>query len=345
MRFCKQYFVFIFPGLLLAACFFSACEPNIIKPLAISGIQGNRVAVLCEGNFMWNNARLDIYHPDSNINWANAYEQVNKKPLGDVLQNGVLYANTLYLSINNSGKVLGINPKTLQQTKINAHLKSPRFILPVGRHLWITDLYSNTISVLDTASLSLAKELLVDAYTEQLVKWNRFVAVASYNGKVLLFDTNSFMLKHTIYTDTGSMFLAVDASNSLWVVSSAGGKSSMQKFAGSDFSLRGYFYVEKKSFGKIELSLDGRDLFFLYQNALWRMPVSAVSLAEASVFYRGPKLIYGFNLNPRDSCLYIADAKDYVSNGEVSVVNAKSGALMQRFATGVNPSFFVPLQP
>ncbi len=345
MYFCKQYFGFIFFRLSLTACLFSSCESSIEKPLDISGIQGKRVAILCEGNFMWNNARLDIYQSDSNINWANAYEKVNRKPLGDVLQHGVLYANTLYLSINNSGKVLGINPKTLKQTKINANLKSPRCILPIGRHVWITDLYSNSISILDTASLSLAKQLSVDAYTEQLVKWNQFVAVASYNGKVLLFDTNSFLLKHTIYADSGAMFLAVHESNSLWVVSSAGGKSAIQQFSASDFSRTRYFKAEKGSFGKIELSLDGKDLFFLYQNALWRIPVNAESFAEASVFFRGPKLIYGFNFNANDNCLYIADAKDYVSNGEVSVLNAKSGTLMHRFATGVNPSFFVPLQP
>jgi len=95
-----------------------SCEDQVIGPPLVAPMGDERVAVLCEGNFMWGNAKLDIVTTDTTGTriWNNAYESVNNKPIGDVLQSGLVAGDNLFLSVNNSGKVLGLDPKSLKQT-------------------------------------------------------------------------------------------------------------------------------------------------------------------------------------------------------------------------------------
>ena len=141
---------------------FAGCADDIIDPDKDKKDLpkgGERVAVLCEGNFMWANARLDLIQTDTGMSQllSNVYEKANNKPIGDVLQSGLVAGNNLFLSINNSGKVLGLDPYTFKQKKMNAKLKSPRCLMMVGGDLWVSDLYANRISVLDTQDLHLKR--------------------------------------------------------------------------------------------------------------------------------------------------------------------------------------------
>ena len=210
-----------------------SCEDQVIGPPLVAPMGDERVAVLCEGNFMWGNAKLDIVTTDTTGTriWNNAYESVNNKPIGDVLQSGLVAGDNLFLSVNNSGKVLGLDPKSLKQTKSNTTLKSPRNLLLVGDKLWVTDLYANKISVLDTANLKTVKEIAVPGWTESMVWWGGYVAVAAYKGEVLLVDPATQTVAQTLQVDSGALHLAVDAAMQLWVGCSYNGKASLTAFA------------------------------------------------------------------------------------------------------------------
>ncbi|MEN9318581.1 MAG: hypothetical protein RL712_1151 [Bacteroidota bacterium] len=78
----------LFPTLLLL----QSCEDQVIGPPLVAPLGDERVAVLCEGNFMWGNAKLDVISTDTGGTWIwnNAFESVNSKPIGDVLQSGLV---------------------------------------------------------------------------------------------------------------------------------------------------------------------------------------------------------------------------------------------------------------
>jgi len=215
--------------LLLALSFQSCTDDNIVPDKKEIPNTGERVAVLCEGNFMWANARLDLMQTDSGKTQmvSSVYEKANNKPIGDVLQSGLVAGNNLFLSINNSGKVLGLDLKSFKQKKMNAKLKSPRCLMMVGGDLWVSDLYANRISVLDTVDLHLKREIVVPGWTEQMVRWGDEVAVACYSGKILVYDYLSGGYKRSLDVDSGSLYLAVDGMNQLWVGGSVGSKSGV----------------------------------------------------------------------------------------------------------------------
>ncbi|MFM1792198.1 MAG: hypothetical protein RLZZ252_552, partial [Bacteroidota bacterium] len=121
-------FVFALLGLLAL----SACEPQ--PPIDNTPVanSAHKVLVLCEGNFMWGNARLDAIDMDTLQLQTDVYKKINDKPLGDVLQSALYWNNSVYLVVNNSGKVVKLISHTLKQTAVNANLGSPRYLLAVG---------------------------------------------------------------------------------------------------------------------------------------------------------------------------------------------------------------------
>jgi hypothetical protein len=321
-------------------------DPKIGPPL-IAPSGDERVAVLCEGNFMWANAKMDVITTDtagSKI-WNNAFESVNNKPIGDVLQSGLVAGNNLFLSVNNSGKVLGLDPFSLKQTKSNTTLKSPRNLLMVGDRLWVSDLYANKISILDTSNLKTVKEIVVPGWTESMVWWGGYVAVAAYKGEVLLIDVASQTVEKTLQVDSGALHLAVDAAMQLWVGCSINGKSTLTAFALGQINVIQVAHWEMMGdVGSIQTSRNGSTLFVSRNNKIWSFKADAQSEANMSVLL-DPKFtqLYGYYYDAQSNVMYCADAKDYVSNGVVLRYPLDNPSKKTLLNTGVNPSGFVRL--
>jgi len=115
----------------IISVWFTSCitEPKQIPVVPIVNTT-NRVGILCEGNYMWGNARFDVYSVDSNKLYANVFESENKKPIGDVLQSGYFDGKSIWLTVNNSGKILKLNPSSYKQVNSRGSLRSPRYLLP-----------------------------------------------------------------------------------------------------------------------------------------------------------------------------------------------------------------------
>ena len=338
----RKFFNLLWPTVLFAI---SSCEDQVIGPPLVAPIGNDRVAVLCEGNFMWGNAKLDIISTDSSGTkiWNNAYEAINNKPIGDVLQAGLLAGNNLFLSVNNSGKVIGLDPKTLQLKKSNVNLKSPRQLLLVNGNLWVSDLYANKITVLDTANLKTVKEISVHGWTETMVMWGGHVAVACYKGQVLLLDSMDMSIKKTLTVDTGALYLAVDASNQLWVGSSSKGKSAIAAFA-MNSQVQVAYWTLFGDIGSLQVSRNKSTLFVSWKNRVYSFRSDAQSEINVSLLLDvGIKQLYGYLYDAKNNVFYLADAKDYVSSGEITRIPMDDPSKIKVMPCGVNPSGFVVL--
>lgn len=336
-------FCLLLPGLLLL----QSCEDQVVGPPLVAPLGDERVAVLCEGNFMWGNAKLDVISTDTGGTWIwnNAFESVNNKPIGDVLQSGLVAGNNLFLAVNNSGKVLALDPVSLKQTKANTSLKSPRHLLMVGPELWVTDLYAKKISVLDTATLKTVKEISVDGWTETMVRWGDHVAVAEYSGGVLLVNPTTHLVERTLKVDSGALHLKVDAAMQLWVGCFVNGKASLTAFAIGQIDIMEVAHWSMTGdLGSIQLSRNGATLFVSHNNKLYSFRSDAQSADNMLVFI-DPKLtqLYGYYYDAGANVFYFADAKDYVSNGVVLRYPLDDPSKKSLHNTGVNPSYFVRL--
>jgi hypothetical protein len=165
--------------------------------------------VLCEGNFGWGEG--SIYYFDTSASAKDvedAYKAANGFTAGNVVHSMALAGDTAYLIVNNSNKVEALDAHTLKRFAANTTLASPRWVLPLGAKLWVSDLYANRISVLDRQTLTTETTLVAKGWTEQMQKIGNKVFVATRrptglaegdkNQHILVFDALSAQVLDSI---------------------------------------------------------------------------------------------------------------------------------------------------
>jgi len=86
---------------------------------------GEGLFVVNQGNFMYANASLSYYNPQTKDIENEIFVRANGINLGDVAQSMVLYKETAYVVVNNSGVVFAIDPKTFTLKGMLTGLVSP----------------------------------------------------------------------------------------------------------------------------------------------------------------------------------------------------------------------------
>ena len=307
------------------------------------------VAILCEGNFMWNNAQLDVYMPDSNKLQSNVFEIVNNRPLGDVLQSGIIYGNTFWLVVNNSGLLLGLDPKSFKiKHQINIS-KSPRYAVGYKGKLYVTDLESNAITQLDTQTFEIKTFKVLEnpqgqrsGWTENITVYNDKIVAAVYDGYLWVLNPVDESIVR-IESTKGSQLLEIDAENRLWVGVSDGDSSSLLKF-NSNFKLETRIDFPKgNNLNRMCKTVSGDSLWILISGQLECRDLKNPSVAIHTVipYTEG----YGLSVNPQNGDIYVSDAIDYISKGRVVVMNAKADSIKNSFYSGIIPSDFVFIAP
>ncbi len=325
----------------LSACIKEPQSNNSNKP----SLNAAPVAVLCEGNFMWNNAQLDIFNPDSDSLWSRAFESVNQRPLGDVLQSGLVYGNTLWLVVNNSGKLLGLNSKTCklqQQIEIS---KSPRFALAHQGKLYVTDIESNAITILDTATRNTQKIQVLpnpngirSGWTENIVTFNNKIVAAVYDGFLWVYDPIS-QEKTLVSSPKGTQLLSVDKQNRLWVGGSEADSSFMHALNANLEVTQRISFPKGNNLSRMCLSATRDTMWLLLGGNLQARDLQKpqIPINKIVPYTTG----YGLGVNPQNGDIYISDAYDFISRGRVAVLNAGADSVKTSFFTGINPGAFV----
>jgi hypothetical protein len=230
-------FLAFFLGIFLAlGSLVTSCTPEDKPAPSPKNIPLAKVLILCEGNFLWENAQLDVWLPDSQMLISNAYEKQNNKPLGDILQSGLYSNGRLWLSVNNSGKILELDPKTLIETQKNITPNFPRYLsyLPSINSLFATDLKKNQVRELDATNLSTKHTYSVlpqktgefSGWTEHILVWNEKIVAANLDGNLLIIDPIS-KNQNLLKIDSGASYLSIDRYNQLWVACISGKESSL----------------------------------------------------------------------------------------------------------------------
>lgn len=313
---------------------------------SINTFNGTRVAVLCEGNYLWSNAQLDLYDPDSNSLWSNAFEEINKRPIGDVLQSGIVYGNTLWLVVNNSGILIGLDPKSLKvKHQINVG-KSPRFACGFSGKLYVSDLENNAVTVVDTQTLATRTLRVLDnamgtrsGWTEQITVYQNLIVSAVYDGYLWIYNPANDST-HVIPTSKGSQYLAVDAQQRLWVGASDADSSSLTCLNADFKVVERVVFPPKNNISRMCLSKSKDSLWLLVSGNLeccdLRDPQKKVFVPVVP-YTSG----YGLDVNPQNGDIYITDAYDYIRKGRVVILNAGADSIKQSFFSGIIPSGFV----
>lgn len=333
------------------------------------------VLILCEGNFNSGNSSLSYYNPESKTVENNVFSRANGRRLGDTGQSITIHGNRAYIAMENSGIVWGMNTKDFKvcgQITATAGTKiiNPRYVHVVSEEkAYVTDLYSEYINIFNPKTFQYlgaidVSQIKNNGYcsTEEMVQWQNevFVNCWSYSNKILVIDTRTDAVRDVITLDSWQpKCLRMDKYGKLWVITDGGYSTESSSFGDAiptlyriDAASRTIEWKQQLPVSEANSQLamnKTADTLYVMNNDIYRLCVNNMSW-PSTPFFRAPidadgkrHKLYGMDVNPTNSDLYIADAVDYRQPGVVYRVSSQ-GQSVDQFRVGLLPNHFAFLE-
>lgn len=306
----------------------------------------HQVLVINEGNYGWGNASVSVYDDSNGSIVADYFKSQNNLNLGDVCQSVTKFNGHYYIVINNSGKIIEVNGQDFKQEHVITGFNSPRYILPLSYNkAYVSDLYANSIQVVDLNQHIIIKSIPCSGWTEQMVQWYNKVFVTNIKSNYCyVVDATSDLITDSILVGKGAASLALDQNSKLWILSGGNATDNIngRLLRVDPLSLQ----VEwSQSFASGESPKNlcfnaARDTLYYLNNGVFLMSIQNTQLPVTPLIQMGNKLFYGLGIHPTNNQIYVSDAIDYVQSSKV-MIYSPSGQWMSAFSAGVNANGFV----
>jgi len=179
--------------LVLLAALFAACSDSddLIDPTELPPSETQKILVLCEGMWNYDNSTLAFYDLKSKTTDLDYFTTVNKRGLGDTANDMIKYGSKIYIVVNESGTIEVIDAATgrsLQQIEMKEKTtegkeinKQPRYAAAYGGKVYVTS-FDNTVTRIDTVSLAIDGSVAVGRNPEGICIKNGKIYVANSGG-------------------------------------------------------------------------------------------------------------------------------------------------------------------
>mgnify|MGYP001657899635 FL=1 len=352
----------------LLAMVATACMDYGPRPMEQINRPGKGVFIMNEGNFQYGNASLSYYNPETKEVEQEVFVRVNGIPLGDVAQSMTIRGDVGYVVVNNSGVIFAIDVNTFEVKGWISPLTSPRYMHFLSdEKAYVTDLYAKAIAVVNPKTFEILKFINVNNHssefyqhpTEQMVEYTDkqgrrliFTNCWSYDDKILVIDTDTDQVIDSITVCKQPTSLIIDKNNQIWTVNDGG-------YDGSPYGqvTPGLYKIDAESRQVVdsikftfadwpqEICMNGtRDTLYFINKSVYRLDVDSPSPLKREMldeFYKNTtgNYVYGLDVDPDNSEVYIADAIDYVQPGIVYRISATKQPI-DTFRVGIIPGAF-----
>lgn len=345
----KKYFLYLPFCLLL----FFGCKKEEIGPQClncdetpISSTSSTDVLIINEGTFGWSNASITLYNKSNNNVNQNVFKNANNGTnLGDVAQSFLQINDKGYIVVNNSNKIEVVNISDFTSLATISGFNSPRYMLKINTSkAYVTDLYSNSIQIVNLNSNTISGNITVPGWTEQLLLHNDTAYVCDMkNNNILIINTLTDVLVDSIKVGISPNSLVLDKNNQLWVLCSGGfneENARLMQINPANRSLVQTFTFSDINHSPSSLSTNGnKDQLYFINNSVYQMSITSNSLPSTPIITNSGNLFYGLGIDLTNNDIYVADAIDYVQNGMVFRYST-SGSLIHQFTSGIIPGNF-----
>lgn len=348
--------------LTLFGIFITSCEPDeeTVDVYVPKGTFDSGVLVLNEGGFQVGNASVSFISFDLNTTQNNIFAGVNNGlALGDTAQNIGFNGDLAYIVVNASDKIEVVNRYTMQKVStITTGLINPRYIAFANGKGYVTNWGVRTVAtddfvaVLDLVNYRVSSSISVAQNAEKIISDNGKLYVAHDNyansNLITIIDaaTNN-VTGNPITVEYGPNSLSVN-NGILWVTCSGksfsatdtSGKIIKINLSNLSSTTIGYSDVSKHI---AHAQLFNGALYYTIDNGIYKFNLSDTQVPSTPIFSSGAMTLYGFGM--ANNKIYIADAKDYSSSGDVLVYSLGTdgqplGTLLKTKTVGVIPNGF-----
>lgn len=277
--------------------------------------------------------------------------------LGDVAQSMGFNKDNAYLVMNNSSTVEVVNRYTFESmATVSTMIMTPRFIAFEGNKGYVTnwgdpnDITDDYVAVLNLDTNLIESKIPVAEGPDKIVVNNGKLYVAHRGGyhwgnTLSVIDIATQKVTGSISVGDVPDDMLVD-SGKLYVICSGKGDYTGDETQGkllriniADSNVEKTLTFPEKKHPRF-LSIANNMLYYTLGTDVFTINTSNFELPENSLFStstNGLKLLYGFKVNKNN--IYIADAKDYVSNGNVFIYSL-TGDLQKTFSVQIIPNSF-----
>ncbi|MFD0749480.1 YncE family protein [Mucilaginibacter calamicampi] len=311
------------------------------------------VYVLSQGNFNQNNSTLSYYDYRDKTTNPDIYQSSNGVKLGDTGNDVGIYGSKMYIVVNNSNRVTIADAKTAKLNK-QITIAQPRFVVFYDKNAFVTS-YNGTVSVIDTASLTITKTITVGRNPEQMAISNGKLYVANSGGldfsynfdkTVSVIDLTTLAETKKITVTDNPVSLAADSYNNIYVLSMGnyGGDATHPPIDPGMTVINAQTDVVRSkpavSLGySVPILAQGDFVYFpTADNKIAMFNAKTQTMERANFITDATTVTTPFALafDKLTNQIFIADAKDYSSNGSLYVYDV-TGKMAYSVTTGIIP--------
>jgi YVTN family beta-propeller protein len=331
--------------------FVASCtkKNNVIAtpPIVTTGVYS-----LNQGNYNQNNTTITYFDFSTSIATTDYFTNVNHFGLGDTGSDFLIYGGKIYVVMNNSGIVVVANAFTMHFTDTidfkNAGVnRGPENIVASGTNVFVSST-DGTVAVIDTTALSISKFISVGSNPAQMAVSGTNLYVSNTGGFSAQFDSTVSVIDLSSLTETSKITvginpgsIAADLSGNIYVACTGDYNTVAPKMVKVNTSSNTVTASADTAVGLVRyyngnLYVIGGYLGLPFVRELSTTDFSAI---KTNFISDGTTVTtpYSLDIDNLTGDVYVSDAKDYSSPGEVFCFD-KTGTKKFSFSTSPTAS-------
>jgi len=270
--------------------------------------------------------------------------------LGNIAQSMTEFDGKKYIAVNNAEKIVIANDKTLVNVGEIAGIGQSRYFVSNDDNLYVSSWgtgFSGGVYEINTSTNTLSEPIVEGNGAEGMVIVDNLLYVARSGGfgrdsVVSVIDIDNNTLVNTIVVGDKPEILVASNNGDVFVICNGyfdwmepanNTNGRLVKISGTTIESS----IElANGASKLAIDNDNDEIYYIESGKVIRRSIDLTNSETtdiASVFASG----LGFDQD--ENLLYVADSKDFASNGEITVYK-RSGEKVNTFEAGIIPSFF-----
>jgi YVTN family beta-propeller protein len=307
---------------------------------------------LNQGNYGQNNTTITYYDFNASTATTDYFMNVNHFRLGDTGSDFIIYGGKIYIVMNNSGTVVVANAFTMQFIDTidfkNAGVnRGPENIVANGTNVFVSST-DGTVAVIDTTALSISKFISVGSNPAQMAVSGTNLYVSNTGGYSAQFDSTVSVIDLNSLTETSKITvginpgsIAADLSGNIYVACTGDYNAVAPKMVKVSTNTNSVINSADTAAGIVRYYSGNLYVIggYLGLPLVRELSTTDFSAAKANFISDGTTVTtpYSLDIDNATGDVYVSDAKDYSSPGEVFCFD-KTGTKKFSFSTSPTAS-------
>lgn len=340
--------IFLLLTTCIAGCLFTSCKEEDITENKKRSTDYN-VWIINEGQWQYNNASLTAFNSLSQEIAGDFFSEINGRGLGDVANDIIVYGGKAYIVVNLSSTleiVRTSDGKSLQQLSFfdGETARQPRRICAGNGKVFVC-CYDGSVHRIDTTSLQVEAMGKAGSNPDGICLSGNKLYVSNsggmnhpvYDSTLSVMDAQSLKVIKNIKVRCNPSRALSDAYGHIWVMSSGNYQDIASCIQCIDTDRDSVTAVYEEAIADFDLCTSKVYLLCYGNKSAVCKTIDMVNLKLEPLFEKtGFTAINSISCRPQDGSIWITDALDYSSKGNVYAFDAQ-GQQKHFFEAGVCP--------